>query len=514
MNILHLFTRDQVLLSPNEIAWMWATVALSLVVLAGYLAIGFNWYFQSRLARKESAAALRHLRNIFLVCAVCGYAFWTIDMPWVVWRIYNVLLFGLACYTWSYAWRSRGVSLIDELEQVANRYKDIAELLPYIVWTATENGRVDYVNQRWTQYSDGPTWLEAVHPDEREEVSAWWEKMLHDREPAGREIRLAGRDGGNRTFIVKATPIVNGHKVKWLGACADIEDQKRLAEEKENQARQKAFFLNALSHDLRAPLNNVVLNAHLLKMSPGEPADGEAVDMIIENAVAAGELLSKLLEYAKAGHEDNSADTVSIDMMLHQIGRRFLPQARQKGLTLNVVDAPDLACLTDRHKLERILSNLVDNAVKHTDAGIVELSAAALEGERIVLRISDTGRGISTDAVPFLFDEFYQVNNHERDRSKGFGLGLAICRSLARQLGGDVRLASTSRQGSCFEVVLQTNRSGGRGRPQRPAGDRTNSPAPGLYPGRSGNREGSDDAARRPAEVGPSGLDVAGWVGN
>ncbi|HSZ56690.1 MAG TPA: ATP-binding protein [Tepidisphaeraceae bacterium] len=516
MSILHLFTRDQVLLSKNDMAWMWATVVLSLVVLAGYVAIGFNWYFQSRLARKESAAALRHLRNIFLICAVCGYAFWTIDLPWVVWRSYNVLLFGLACYTWSYVWRSRGVSLIDELEQVANRYRDIAELLPYIVWTATENGKVDYVNQRWGQFSDSQTWLDAVHPDEQEEVAAWWEKILHEREPAGREIRLAARGGGHHTFIVKATPIVNGHMVKWLGACADIEDQKRLAEEKENQARQKSFFLNALSHDLRAPLNNVVLNAHLLKMSPSEPADPEAVDMIIENAIAAGELLSRLLEYARAGHEHNSADTVAINALLLKIGRRFLPPARQKGLTLQVAEAPELTCITDRNKLERILTNLVDNAVKHTEAGAVELSAIPAEAEGIVIRISDTGKGIASDAVPFLFDEFYQVNNHERDRSKGFGLGLAICRSLARQLGGDVRLAATGSQGSCFEVLLQSNRAGGRGRPQRAAGDRPHPATSGIYPGRSGNREGGNVAARGPAQtpVDSAGLDVAGWLGN
>jgi PAS domain S-box-containing protein len=496
-------------------AWMWATVLLSLLVLAGYIAIGFNWYFQSRLARKESAAALRRLRNIFLISAVCGYTFWTIDMPWVAWRVYNVLLFALACYTWAYAWRSRGVSLIDELEQVANRYRDIAELLPYMVWTATESGRVDYVNQRWKQYSDGRTWLDAVHPAQREEVSKWWEMILRDRKAAGREVRLAGRDGEHRMFIVNATPIVNGHKVKWLGACADIELQKRLAEEKEKQARQKAFFLNALSHDLRAPLNNVVLNAHLLKMSPAEPADPEAVDMIIENAVAAGEMLSKLLEFARAGHEDSSADidSVSLNSVLQQVGRRFSPLARQKGLALKIVDAPELACFSDRNKLERIISNLVDNAVKHTEAGVVELKAIAAGNGGIVVSISDTGKGIAKDAVPFLFDEFYQVNNHERDRSKGFGLGLAICRTLARQLGGDVRLAATSSRGSRFEVVLQANRPGGRGRPQRPAGDRPYPPAAGVHPHRSGNREGSNGEACRPAQLDPAGLDVAGWVG-
>ena len=104
---------------------------------------------------------------------------------------------------------------------------------------------------------------------------------MRRREPASREVRLEVRPGGGgagaagaggyRTFIVSACPIVRGEAVKWLGACADVEDQKRLAAEKEAQARQKTFFLNSLSHDLRAPLNNVTLNAHLLKTSTADP---------------------------------------------------------------------------------------------------------------------------------------------------------------------------------------------------------------------------------------------------
>ena len=82
------------------------------------------------------------------------------------------------------------------------------------------------------------------------------------------------------------------------GACADIEDQKLLVAEKEKQAKQKAFFLNALSHDLRAPLHNVLLNAQLLKMTATEQLEVESLTMIIENTLAAGDLVSRLLDFA------------------------------------------------------------------------------------------------------------------------------------------------------------------------------------------------------------------------
>jgi hypothetical protein len=79
------------------------------------------------------------------------------------------------------------------------------------------------------------------------------------------------------------------------------------------------------------------------------------------------------------------------------------------------------------------------------------------------VRVRDTGIGIPAQSVGQVFDEFYQVNNHERDRRKGFGIGLAICRSLARQFGGDVRLIDTSPNGSCFEVLIPAANGASRG---------------------------------------------------
>src|SRR5581483_6268408 len=164
--------------------------------------------------------------------------------------------------------------------------------------------------------------------------------------------------------------ISRGDGVKWLGACADIEAQKQLVAEKELQARQKTFFLNALSHDLRAPLHNVVLNAHLLKLSARDPADVQSVGMIIENAVAAAELVTRLLDFARIEAQDkNVVEPVSLGATLHQVVRRFQPISEQKGLYLKVTGDRDVKVLTDRQKLERIISNLVDNAIKYTSRG-------------------------------------------------------------------------------------------------------------------------------------------------
>jgi signal transduction histidine kinase len=283
-----------------------------------------------------------------------------------------------------------------------------------------------------------------------------------------------------RTFVITATPIVQGDAVKWLGACADIEDQKLFALEKEIQAKQKTFFLNAISHDLRAPLHNILLNAHLLKLSAREPEDVESVDMIMENSTAAGDLVTKLLEFAKVGALDaNTIESIRMDSTLRQLERRFQPIAEQKGLYLK------LKCDTMRRfppiarSWKRILSNLLDNAIKYTQQGGVTLETV-VENSEVSVRVSDTGIGIPQTNVPYLFDEFYQVNNYERDRSKGFGMGLAICKSLAKHIGADVRLARTGPDGSCFEVAVKSVDSDRGGRPVGQNRDLANSQEAGL----------------------------------
>jgi signal transduction histidine kinase len=363
-----------------------------------------------------------------------------------------------------------------------------------MVWTATDDGRVDFSNQRWREYAgDGRTWLDALHPDERQRVASQWNGAIGTREPVTIEARLrkgAANDGPYRTFVIRATPIVRGNAVKWLGACADVEDQKRLATERETQARQRSFFLNALSHDLRAPLNTVALNAHILKMSARDEADAEVANTVVENAIAAGDLVTRLLDFARVGEERTTADRVLVAAVLHQVRRRFMPAAAKKGLYLRVVTAAgDVEVTTDRHKLDRVLSNLVDNAIKYTPHGGVELALEHSGGRACVcVCVSDTGGGIPKECAPYLFDEFYQVNNHERDRTKGFGLGLTICKSLARKLGGDVRLARTGPDGTCFEFTFDT---GDRG----PGG-----PTDGT--GGRGRRGGAAGGCPDPAEAG------------
>src|SRR6185503_16446484 len=127
----------------------------------------------------------------------------------------DVCLLVFAWSTWSFVWRMRGLGLVDErlaqvaeLERAATRYREIAELLPHMVWTATAHGVVDFSNQAWHDYvgSTDRTWLDAVHPDERYRVLNLWNAAVAARHAVNFEARLGGRDGF-RTFLVRARAI-------------------------------------------------------------------------------------------------------------------------------------------------------------------------------------------------------------------------------------------------------------------------------------------------------------------
>jgi PAS domain S-box-containing protein len=475
--------------------WPMITVALVILAIAGYVAIAFNWFFQSKLSRNESESTTRRLRNISLACVAIGGAFYFSELSWAAWRVYDAVLLLLVLHTWSFAVRMRGPSLVDRqlrhaqaLELTAQRYREIAEMLPNVVWTATADGRIDFSNRRWIEFHGGTTpWIYAVHPEEQAEVELWWRHAVDCCLAVSREIRLFGADGEYRTYAVRATPITRGKAVRWVGACADVEDQKRAVAEREEQARQKVFFLNALSHDLRAPLHNVTLNAHLLKMSSPHEAELQVINTIVENAVAAGDLVTRLLEFARAGEDRTQSERLFAGAaVLRPVVSRFQPLAQERGIYLQLKAPADAEVWVDRQQFERVISNLIDNAVKFTHHGGVTvelLPQVPLPGHErggsVRVRVTDTGIGIPHQSAGHVFDEFYQVNNHERDRKKGFGIGLAICRSLARQLGGDDRLVDTSPDGSCFEVLVPAATPRGAGLPAGSVGSGAGGPAGG-----------------------------------
>jgi signal transduction histidine kinase len=208
--------------------------------------------------------------------------------------------------------------------------------------------------------------------------------------------------------------------------------------------RAKTRFLASASHDLRQPAHTASLFAAALAMRPLDGESREIVQHLNSAVQALAAQLDALLDISKldAGIVRPSLATFRLDALLERLQREFAPVAAAKGLALAISCPPHASVATDATLLERIVRNLLDNALKYTDSGRVEARVEPDAGG-YALTVSDSGRGIPADEQARVFDEFYQLGNPERDRAKGLGLGLAIVKRLVElmQLGMEMRSA-------------------------------------------------------------------------
>jgi two-component system sensor histidine kinase KdpD len=221
--------------------------------------------------------------------------------------------------------------------------------------------------------------------------------------------------------------------------------------------RLRHALLSSVSHDLRTPLTSILGAATALRSSPSAAADGAGEDLIItiqEEAERLDRYLDNLLDITRleAGALEVRRDWLMVAEIAEAAARRF--EGRLKGRRLVRRIAPDLPMLrADPLLLETALVNLIDNAVKHGQGATTIELAAARQGERLVLSVTDDGIGIASEHQPRLFDKFYRIR-HADQTVRGTGLGLAICKGLVEAMGGTIAVQSPviAGQGSRFAL--------------------------------------------------------------
>ena len=306
-------------------------------------------------------------------------------------------------------------------------------------------------------------WLEAVVPEDREQVD--------------RVVRDALSTNQERFQIEFRVRLSNG-KVRWLigmgrirydadgcpthitGLNVDITDRRRMEEElrgakwaAERASVAKSKFLAAASHDLRQPLQALFLFAAALHGHVQTARGKSALATLERNLETLKGLLDSLLDVSRLDAEviRPNIETFPLTSVLDDIGASFAPVALHKGLDFRADILRDVTVRSDRHLLDRMIRNLVENAIKYTEHGSVRLKCRVVDG-RAQITVHDTGIGIAPDQLDAIFVEFHQVGNPERDRTKGLGLGLSIVQRLAKLLEHPVTVRSTLGQGSVFTV--------------------------------------------------------------
>lgn len=231
---------------------------------------------------------------------------------------------------------------------------------------------------------------------------------------------------------------------------------ERTTQELRQQNEIKSKFLAYAGHDIRQPLQAM----HLLLgglLESGLNASQQKTARMMELSVnALTDLLNSLLDISKleAGAIKPRMRPVDLDVVLARLVQEFMPQARAKGLQLRLhLPATEVTVLTDEQLLASVLRNLLGNAIKYTSQGGVLVSVRR-RPQGCLLQVWDTGIGIPEEHLAHVFEEYYQVDNPQRDRSKGLGLGLAIVHRMSALL--DLRLTCRSRpgRGTVMEITL------------------------------------------------------------
>lgn len=235
-------------------------------------------------------------------------------------------------------------------------------------------------------------------------------------------------------------------------ATAELLGQKLAAEA---AVLAKSRFLAAASHDLRQPLHALTLLVAALRE---QVSDGEAGRLTrhIEAAAAAMEsLLNALLDLSKldAGVVEARPHCFALNKVFAQLASQFSPVAESRGIKLSFA-SNHLWAYSDPVLVERILSNLISNALRYAERGRVLVGARRVGADWLRFEVWDTGKGIPQEFQDRIFEEYFQLNNPERHRDKGLGLGLAIVSRLARLLGSRVQVRSDPGQGACFSFQL------------------------------------------------------------
>jgi PAS domain S-box-containing protein len=320
------------------------------------------------------------------------------------------------------------------------------------------------------------TFLRSVHPDDREMVVRSIQDTLRTHIPFAFDHRIVRPDGTTRWLHGRGRVVVDaaGQPACMVGSGQDITEIRRVAETERRLAdaarnaearaqqanRAKTQFLAAMSHELRTPLNVIIGCSELLEIGIHGPLSSEQREILGRMQRSQRHLqalIEDLLGFAKL--EVGRLEFRLVDVRLHALfvtlDETLRPQLDKKRLLYGYHGCnPDLTVRADPSRLEQIAINLLMNAVKFTrDGGEISV-AVKVAGDAVAISVTDTGVGIPADKLELIFEPFVQLADGMSDRASGAGLGLAICRELARAMGGEITVTSTPGIGSTFTLRL------------------------------------------------------------
>ena len=355
-----------------------------------------------------------------------------------------------------------------QLEQQSSFLRSFLDASPDLVFYRNEDKEFSGCN-RAMELLTGKSEKQLIHlkpadvysPEAAAKVIETDEKVFRHNVSLTYEQWLDYPDGRKACFEIRKVPYYDrvGKRHGLMGFGRDITERKRYQDALERASRDKTTFISTISHELRTPLNGIVGLSRIL-LDTELPAEQEKYLKTIQvSAVTLGNIFNDIIDMDKMERRKVQLDNQPVDFtsFLADLENLSALQAQQKGLRFNLEPTLPLPhqVITDGTRLRQILWNLISNAVKFTQQGQVTVRVRYDEGDMLHFEVEDSGIGIPQDELDKIFAMYYQVkDSHGGKPATGTGIGLAVSRRLAKNMGGDITVTSEQGKGSTFTLTI------------------------------------------------------------
>ncbi|MCZ8640938.1 aerobic respiration two-component sensor histidine kinase ArcB [Escherichia albertii] len=355
-----------------------------------------------------------------------------------------------------------------QLEQQSSFLRSFLDASPDLVFYRNEDKEFSGCN-RAMELLTGKSEKQLVHlkpadvysPEAAAKVMETDEKVFRHNVSLTYEQWLDYPDGRKACFEIRKVPYYDrvGKRHGLMGFGRDITERKRYQDALERASRDKTTFISTISHELRTPLNGIVGLSRILLDTELTAEQEKYLKTIHVSAVTLGNIFNDIIDMDKMERRKVQLDNQPVDFtsFLADLENLSALQAQQKGLRFNLESTLPLPhqVITDGTRLRQILWNLISNAVKFTQQGQVTVRVRYDEGEMLHFDVEDSGIGIPQDELDKIFAMYYQVkDSHGGKPATGTGIGLAVSRRLAKNMGGDITVTSEQGKGSTFTLTI------------------------------------------------------------